>query len=191
MTQTLDRRVLKLLSRADDSDLFSSFSINLNIDTLVDPDFIEFDQSLRTGSRGTIVIELQPLDVFADFNAFMFARDFAKEKGYRICLDGVDSHFFDFIDRKKLGMDLVKLVWSPELTNDSNHARREELAAHIEGIGKSRIILSRCDTPAAVRVGQSMGITMFQGRYIDSVLQSQRNYIPAPKVQPRRRVTSR
>ena len=49
--------MLKLLSRADDSDLFSSFSLNLNIETLVHPDFIEFDKSLRTGSRGTIVIE--------------------------------------------------------------------------------------------------------------------------------------
>jgi len=72
LTQTLDRRVLKLLSRADDSDLYSAFSINLNVETLVHPDFIEFDKSLRTGSRGTIVIELQPIDVFADFNAFMW-----------------------------------------------------------------------------------------------------------------------
>lgn len=191
LTQTLDRRVLKLLGRADDSDLFSSFSINLNVDTLVHPDFIEFDQSLRTGSRGTIVIELQPVDVFADFNAFMFARDFAREKGYRICLDGVGVNFFDFVDRKKLGFDLVKLVWSPDLSNQGNQARREQVAAHIQEIGKSRIILSRCDTPAAIRLGQSLGITMFQGRYVDSVLQSQRSYIPAPKMPPRRRVTSR
>lgn len=191
LTQTLDRRVLKLLGRADDSDLFSSFSINLNVDTLVHPDFIEFDQSLRTGSRGTIVVELQPVDVFADFNAFMFARDFAREKGYRICLDGVGVNFFEFVDRKKLGLDLVKLVWSPDLSNPGNQARREQIAAHIQEIGKSRIILSRCDTPAAIRLGQSLGITMFQGRYVDSVLQSQRSYIPAPKMPPRRRVTSR
>lgn len=191
LTQTLDRRVLKLLGRADDSDLFSSFSINLNVDTLMHPDFIEFDQSLRTGSRGTIVVELQPVDIFADFDAFMFARDFAREKGYRICLDGVGVHFFEFIDRKKLGIDLVKLVWSPDLSNQGNQARRDKIAAHIQEIGKSRIILSRCDTPAAIRVGQSLGITMFQGRYVDSVLQSQRSYVPAPKMPPRRRVTSR
>ncbi len=191
LTQTLDLRVLKLLSRADDSDLFSSFSINLNIETLVHPDFIEFDKSLRTGSRGTIVVELQPVDVFADFNAFMFARDFAREKGYRICLDGVGINFFEFIDRKKLGLDLVKLIWSPELSNEGNPARREEIGAHIEELGKSRIILSRCDTPAAIRLGQSLGITMFQGRYIDSLLQSQRSYIPAPKMPPRRRAIAR
>lgn len=191
LTQTLDRRVLKLLSRADDSDLFSSFSMNLNIDTLLHPDFIEFDKSLRTGSRGTIVIELQPVDVFADYNAFMFARDFAREKGYRICLDGVGINFFKLIDRKLLEVDLVKLVWTSDLSNDANQARHEEMTEHIAEIGKSRVILSRCDTPAAIRLGQNLGITMFQGRYIDSLLQGQRNYIPAPKMAPRRRATSR
>lgn len=191
LTQTLDRRVLKLLSRADDSDLFSSFSLNLNIETLVHPDFIEFDKSLRTGSRGTIVIELQPVDVFADFNAFMFARDFAREKGYRLCLDGVGINFFEFIDRKKLGIDLVKLVWTPDLANTGNQARQETMIEHINEMGKSRVILSRCDTPAAIRLGQAMGITMFQGRYVDSLLQGQRNYIPAPKMPPRRRAAAR
>ena len=190
LTQTLDRRVLKLLSRADDSDLFSSFSMNLNIDTLLHPDFIEFDKSLRTGSRGTIVIELQPVDVFADYNAFMFARDFAREKGYRICLDGVGINFFKLIDRKLLEVDLVKLVWTSDLSNDANQARHEEMTEHIAEIGKSRVILSRCDTPAAIRLGQNLGITMFQGRYIDSLLQGQRNYIPAPKMAPLRRATS-
>ena len=191
LTQTLDRRVLKLLSRADDSDLFSSFSLNLNIETLVHPDFIEFDKSLRTGSRGTIVIELQPVDVFADFNAFMFARDFAREKGYRLCLDGVGINFFEFIDRKKLGIDLVKLVWTPDLANTGNQARQETTIKHINEMGKSRVILSRCDTPAAIRLGQAMGITLFQGRYVDSLLQGQRNYIPAPKMPPRRRAAAR
>lgn len=191
LTQTLDRRMLKLLGRADDSDLFSSFSLNLNIETLVHPDFIEFDKSLRTGSRGTIVIELQPVDVFADFNAFMFARDFAHEKGYRICLDGIGINFFEMIERKKMEVDLVKLVWTPELAKEANEARHQAIATHIAETGKSRIILSRCDTPAAIRLGQSLGITMFQGRYIDSLLQSQRSYIPAPKMPPRRRAAAR
>ncbi len=191
LTQTLDRRVLKLLSRADDSDLFSSLSLNLNVDTLVHPDFIEFDKSLRTGSRGTIVIELQPVDVFADFNAFMFARDFAREKGYRLCLDGVGINFFEFIDRKKLGVDFVKLVWTTDLSNDARQARQQALIDHIAETGKSRVILSRCDTPAAIRVGQNLGITLFQGRFVDSQLQGQRNYIPAPKMPPRRRATTR
>lgn len=191
LTQTLDQRMLKLLSRADDSDLFSSFSLNLNVGTLLLQEFIEFDTSLRAGSRGTIVIELQPLDVFADYASFMFARDFVHEKGYRLCLDGVDNNFIDLIDRRKMGFDLVKLVWSPNLAVEGNRAHRERITAHVREMGKSRIILSRCDSPAAVRIGQEMGISMFQGRYIDAMLRKQRNYIPPPKRPARRRVSSR
>ena len=42
-TRTLDKRLLKMLSRADDSDLHASFSINMNVNTLLSPDFLEFD----------------------------------------------------------------------------------------------------------------------------------------------------
>ena len=178
LTQTLDQRMLKLLARADDSDLFSSFSVNLNVSTLLLRDFIEFDSSLRAGSRGTIVIELQPLDIFADYARFMFARDFVREKGYRLCLDGVTDNFIDFIDQQKMGFDLIKLVSSPELAAEGNRARRDQVAVLVKEMGKSRVILSRCDTPAAVRNGQEMGIAMFQGRYIDAMLRKQRSYIP-------------
>ena len=187
LTQTLDQRMLKLLARADDSDLFSSFSVNLNVGTLLLREFIEFDASLRAGSRGTIVIELQPLEIFAYYTSFMFARDFVREKGYRLCLDGVTDNFIELIDRQKMGFDLIKLVWSPELTLEGNRSRRDQVAAHVRVMGKSRVILSRCDSPAAVRVGQEMGISMFQGRYIDAMLRKQRSYIPPPKRPPRRR----
>jgi EAL domain-containing protein (putative c-di-GMP-specific phosphodiesterase class I) len=191
LTQTLDLRMLRLLSRADDSDLYSSFSVNLNVSTLLLREFLDFDASLRAGSGGTIVIELQPLDIFADYARFMFARDFVREKGYRLCLDGVTDNFIDLIDRQKMGFDLIKLVWSPDLGAEGNTARRGEVAAMVKEMGKLRVILSRCDTPAAVRSGQEMGIAMFQGRYIDTMLRKQRSYIPPPKRPMRRRVISR
>lgn len=191
LTQTLDMRMLRMLSRADDSDLFSSFSLNLNISTLLSPEFIEFDTSLRTGSRGTIIIELQPTEVFADYSAFMFARDFVHEKGYRLCLDGVSMNFFEMINREKMGVDLIKMVWSPDLMTEGHRAHRAEITEHVKESGKARIIMSRCDSPAAIRVGQSMGITMYQGRHIDQLMQKQRSYTPPPKRPPRRRALTR
>jgi EAL domain-containing protein (putative c-di-GMP-specific phosphodiesterase class I) len=186
LTQTLDRRMLKHLSKADDSELFSSFSINLNISTIMSPDFLEFDASLRTGSRGTIVIELQPVDVFSDFDTFMFARDFLREKGYRVCLDGISLSMFEFIDRKRLGLDLVKLFWAPEIGESASAERREQIRDQINELGRSRIILSRCDTPSAVRVGQALGVSLYQGRHIDSMLSSARKDVPIPRPQRRR-----
>ena len=42
------------------------------------PDFIEFDALLRAGGRGTIVIELQLINIFSDAANSVFARDFVR-----------------------------------------------------------------------------------------------------------------
>lgn len=186
LTQTLDKRVLKLLTRADDSSLHSSFSVNLNVSTLLSKEFLDFDDSLRMGSRGTLVVELQLIDILSDFNNFIFARDFAREKGYRICLDGVTSELLPFIDRHGLGVDLVKLAASPVFDSvGDNEERLEDIAAKVQKVGKGRVILARVDNEMMISNGQAMGITMFQGRHIDQTLQrfSRANRgAPSPKI---------
>jgi EAL domain-containing protein (putative c-di-GMP-specific phosphodiesterase class I) len=170
LTQTLDRRVLTMLRRADDSSLAHSYSLNLNISTLLSPEFQAFDQSLRSGARGSIVIEVEKVDIFNDIGAYIFARDFVRERGYRICLDGVTALTLPFIDRERLGIDLVKVFWSPDLGDAARPERAAEVRAAIERAGKSRIIIARCDNEEAVRFGQECGVHLFQGRYIDRIL---------------------
>ena len=165
------QRLLKMLARADDSDLHASFSINMNVGTLLSPDFLEFDSQLRMGGRGTIVVELHLIDVFSDLAEYTFARDFLREKGYRICLDGVAPASLRFVDRAALGADLIKLTWSEELASDAeNGGRLEEFKATVEKSGEARAILCHCNDAAAIRFGQTMGITMYQGRFLDSAL---------------------
>jgi hypothetical protein len=170
LTQTLDQRMLSLLVRNDDSTIASSFSINMNVATILSPSFLNFDSSLKAVARGTVVIELQKVDIFADIGAFMFARDFMRERGYRVCLDGLNHLTLQFIDRERLGLDLMKIVWSPDMTDDSSGRRQAEIKEHIDRSGRARMILCRCDSEEAIRFGQAMGITMFQGRQIDKML---------------------
>ncbi|CAA6603645.1 conserved hypothetical protein [Rhodospirillaceae bacterium LM-1] len=171
LTETLDRRVLSLLSKNDDRSLTQDFSVNLNVSTLMSQEFLKFDDNVRSASRGTIVIELQKTDIFYDLSAFMFARDFVHERGYRICIDGLTHQAMRFIDRAKLGADLIKLVWSPDLPEIvENEAERERLAQLIIERSPGRIIMCRCDTVEAIQIGQSLGLTLFQGRYVDQRL---------------------
>lgn len=170
LTQTLDSRMLSMLIRNDDSSIASSFSINLNVQTILSPPFLNFDSSLKAVARGTVVIELQKIDIFGDMGAYMFARDFMRERGYRICLDGLNHLTLQFIDRDRLGLDLLKLTWSPDMADDMSGSRTAELKEHVDRCGRARIILCRCDSDEAIRFGQSLGITMYQGRYIDRLL---------------------
>ena len=116
---------------------------------------------------------MQKIDIFGDMGAYMFARDFMRERGYRICLDGLNHLTLQFIDRERLGLDLLKLIWTPDMADDMSGNRTAELKEHVDRCGRARIILTRCDSDEAVRFGQSLGITMFQGRYIDKQLNSE------------------
>jgi hypothetical protein len=170
LTQTLDQRMLQLLSKNDDGTLAASYSINLNIATLLTDRFLAFDAGLSAATRGTVIFELQPIDVFADLGAFIFARDFAKERGYRICLDGVTNLSLPLIDRARLGFDLVKVVWQPEALAGGREEQLGELRQLVASFGRARTILCRCDSEEAVALGQSLGITLFQGRHIDRLM---------------------
>lgn len=170
LTQTLDRRVLAYLRRNDDSALADSYSVNLNVSTLLSPEFQAFDQSLHAGARSTIIIEIQEVDIFNDIGAFIFAREYVRERGYRLCLDGVTALTLPFVDRERLGIDLVKVYWSPDLCDTDRPERTAEVRAAIERVGVSRVIIARCDNPAAVRFGQECGVQLFQGRHIDQLL---------------------
>jgi EAL domain-containing protein (putative c-di-GMP-specific phosphodiesterase class I) len=182
LTQTLDRRVLALMRRKDDGLPDHGYGLNLNVSTLLSPEFLAFDGNVHSGARGSIVIEIGKLDVYADIGAFIFARDFARERSYRLCLDGVTALTLPFVDRRRLGVDLVKLFWAPEMASGEASERHRELVAALERIGRTRVILARCDTSEAVAFGQAQGIRLFQGRYVDRLLSRRPHRPPARNV---------
>jgi hypothetical protein len=169
LTETLDRRVLAMLIKHDDRTVAGDVSINLNVQTLIAPEFLTFDDNLQAGMRGTIVLEVQKVDVFADLGSFLFARDFAHERGYRICIDGVNLESLPFIDRQRLGVDLVKITWTPQMKTGllPNGTKLEQ---YVNRCGPGRSILCRCDDQEAIDFGQSIGITMFQGRHVEGLI---------------------
>jgi hypothetical protein len=166
LTETLDLRVLSLLNRHDDRTLEGDISINLNVATLLSQEFLTFDDNIKVSKRGTIVLELQKVDIFADLSAYLFARDFAHERGYRICIDGLTYPMLPYIDRERLGADLIKLVWDNNLSDELEHKQDA-----LRRVGVSRIILCRCDTESSIEFGKSLGVSLFQGRHIDATFQ--------------------
>jgi EAL domain-containing protein (putative c-di-GMP-specific phosphodiesterase class I) len=169
LTRTLDRRILALVCQAVPE---RAFSLNLNVSTLLSPEFRRFDGRLNARLRGRLVIELGKLDVFADMAGFAFAREFVRERGYRLCLDGLTHLTLPYVDRERLGFDLVKLRWSPEMAAGHDPALGEEIRRLVAACGHARVVLSRCDGKAAVEAGRAMGISMFQGRWVERLLRA-------------------
>lgn len=172
MTQTLDRRVLAMLTRRDDRTLSDGFSINLNVSTVLSEEFLRFDDSIAPGSHGTVVLELRPEDIFGDLKAFFFARDFARQRGYRICVDGLTWRTLPYIDAARLGVDMLKLQWDDNLPLILDSKAGARTADALKKTTQGRIILSRCDDERAIELGQSLGFSLFQGRILDKMLRT-------------------
>ncbi|MGH6961769.1 MAG: hypothetical protein ACREE7_14910 [Dongiaceae bacterium] len=179
LTRILDRRMLGLLAGDDVAHpavqelrarLLSvgNFSLNLNVASVLSRQFQAFDAAVANRIRGTLVLELHKVDVFADLGSYMYVRDFARRRGYRICLDGVSHLSLPFIDRADLDVDLMKIYWTHDMTDDE--AQLRELICKA---GPRQIILCRCDTGQSIDFGRAIGISLFQGKQVDDTVEDE------------------
>jgi len=81
LTETLDKRMLSMLTKTDAISISGDISFNVNIATLLSQDFQIFDDNIAAGRRGAMIIELQKEDIFQNLSSYLFAREFVQEKG--------------------------------------------------------------------------------------------------------------
>lgn len=168
LTETLDKRVLVSVSQHDDGSLTGNFSMNLNVSTILSDEFLAFDENITSAMKPSIVLELQLVDIFSDIKAFILAKTFAQYRGYKICIDGITVDKLKYIDREHLGSDLIKIIWHPafmDIIREDKH-----FTDYVNKAERAKMILCRVDDPQAVEIGNSLGINLYQGRYIQRML---------------------
>lgn len=172
LTEVLDKRVLNYLCRRTFRTSARSFSVNLNLLTLREREFKRFDDVVRTEWPGNLLIELNQVDLFANLELYLTARTELREKGYRILLDSLTVEALPFIKRNRLDADFIKIGWRREMTDAVIRKKYSEMDTVVDQVGKERVIMCHCDSPQAIRFGRGLGITLFQGRYVDDLLKS-------------------
>lgn len=157
LTRSLDRRMLALLSAPRELRGAGPFGISLNVASVLSPEFLRFDAALPSALHGRVVLDMLPADVLGDPAAFIFARDFARARGYRTQVLDVTAALLPLLCLPRMELDFVQLRWSPDL-------------AAIDPIllqaGTAQWVLGQADEPAALRWGQSQGVSLFQGRAV-------------------------
>jgi len=169
LTETLDLRMLSMLVKTDSNLISGEISFNTNVSTILSKEFKAFDENVATSRRGKMVIEFQKEDIFSNLSSYLFARELLQKKGYRVCLDGVALETLQIINHQQLGVDLIKLVWGTELADygqDGNDIVREAVTKE----GPEKFIMIRCDAREAIDFGCSVGINLFQGRYVEYLI---------------------
>ena len=169
LTETLDRRMLSMLTKTDAVSISGEISFNVNIATLLSKEFQAFDDNVSASRRGQMIIELQKEDIFSNLTSYLFAREYVQDRGYRVCLDGMALDSLHLIKRKRLGIDMTKLIWSPDLVDGGDEVH-QMISAMVKEDGEGRIVLIRCDNREAIDFGKSVGITQFQGCFVENLI---------------------
>ena len=171
LTETIDRRLLLAIQRVDFDAMEEAISLNLNIGTVLAREFQQFGRVVGDNAR-KVVIEVQLINVFADLGAFFYARDSLRDRGFRVLLDGLNPLSLQFFEPGLLDADFVKVGWGREFLGEVQDSRLVEMLDVVDHTGKDRMILSRVDSEDAVKWGLNLGITRYQGHYIDTVVEA-------------------
>ncbi|MEK9722752.1 MAG: hypothetical protein VW405_04620 [Rhodospirillaceae bacterium] len=169
LTETLDKRLLAVLMEDDFDEINDPLSINLNISTVLSRDFQNFHRAVD-GHMDKIIVEFQIIDIFADMKNYAYARDSLQERGYRVVVDGLNPLSLQYFEPADLRSDFIKISWGPEFAGDEEESRVEEMRTVVAKAGRDTMILARVDSQKAVKWGLNLGISRFQGFFIDKVI---------------------
>jgi hypothetical protein len=136
------------------------FTLDLNVASVLSPEFLRFDTALPAPLRGKVIIELMPVDIMADAASFVFARGFARARGYRLMLRNATPALLRVLSLDALEMDHIQLRWTTALAD----AKAEAIGA----LSPGRMVMFRANSPAALEWGTRAGIRLFQGPAADA-----------------------
>ncbi len=169
-TRILDDRVLSLLTKHKDEYLTEPISVNLNLETLLSQKFLNFSNGIDGSIRRRFALELQLVDVVADLQSFVFARSFLKEYSYMLMADGITQHTLPDLAAANLQFDRVKVIWDPKTYAETESSEKDRIVGAIERLGPENIIFCRCGNREVIEAGHNLGITLFQGRFVDRIV---------------------
>lgn len=162
-----DRATLRALAKEIGEYRHKAFSVNVSLSTILSKDFADFYDKLPTKLAGKIVLEIHKTDLVQHFSLIKDVKELARQKGLKLCVDGLEWRDFEVLHLKRLAPDFVKVIWH----NDLLSASHDDLGALVRGKAglpeSCELIMSRCDSPKAFPFARTLGVKYVQGRLAD------------------------
>lgn len=166
----LNKRLLKYLT----SNIFlcsqTALSINVSPEIILSAEFREFDRALKKATKNTVVLEISLRDAFMDIPTFYHATSYAKNLGYKICLDDLDEISIALVSREVLGVDFGKIkIRNSDYTSDDIDVIRA-MSSSLKNFGENKLIMVDANNQSIINFGKSLGIHLFQGIRCDEII---------------------
>lgn len=170
LTTLLDQRILALYLREPDSLIRQPTSLNLRLTTVLSPEFGRLVRLLSDSERRRLTVEVEAVDMMANYEGYLFARSYLNDIGVTLCLDGADELNLPSLIEAGLAADSIKIRWNPNANARTLADPSSDFARAIATVGPHRTVLCRCSDARSIEFGHSLGLTRFQGRYLDQLL---------------------
>ena len=162
LARVAEARLLAELTRPVAQRLWRPIGMPLAPGTLEGPAFTRFADALPAGRHGETTVAIRPADVLADPGLPARLRPMLRARGFRFALHDAAAGFFALVPPARLGVDVIRLRWSPALPGAEPPALAALLAEAPE-----RVVLTDVDRPAAIAWGWEAGLRLFQGPLVE------------------------
>jgi hypothetical protein len=169
LTETFDR---KLLTSGFEKYIGQDqvVSINCNVSSVMSRNFDHFITKYKMNHSTPLILEFRLFDILAHIGKYFEMREKLKKLGCRVCIEFMDIKAIGVIDRNITNVDFIKIPWNKQDKQIMSSALGAEIKMNIDAQDKMRIIMIHCDSLEAIRFGQSLGIKIFQGFYVDKLI---------------------
>ena len=142
-------------------------SINLNVESVFDKAFEDFLGESDEAALANIVFEFRQDNIVQHFDEFELAANLITSKGGTVAVDAIFPETVGLVNLPRLHATFAKIFWRTG-AEDVLPAQRDEIKK-MQDQGMI-FIIARLDDEVGIQVGHDLGITVFQGFYIDDLL---------------------
>ena len=142
-------------------------SINLNVESVFDKAFEDFLGESDEAALANIVFEFRQDNILQHFDEFELAANLITSKGGTVAVDAIFPETVGLVNLPRLHATFAKIFWRTG-AEDVLPAQRDEIKK-MQDQGMI-FIIARLDDEVGIQVGHDLGITVFQGFYIDDLL---------------------
>lgn len=144
-------------------------SVNLNVESVFTRGFENFLAEVDDAVLANIMFEFRQANILQHFDEFEVACNVIRSRGGRIAVDAVFPETVGIVNLNRLHASIAKIFWRQGAETSLPKARDDIRRLQDGG---ARLALVRLDDETGIEIGHDLGISLFQGFYVDRLLQT-------------------
>lgn len=145
----------------------SRTSLNMNVETVFTNAFSHFLRDGGEAGLAGVIVEFRQDNMFQHFSQFQTACELIHQKRGTVAIDNVQPETLGVVNLHRLNVKMAKVMWRAD-AEESYLQAKDDIRRMQDG--GTKLVLAHVDDEQAIKIGQSLGIDLFQGYHVDKLL---------------------